>query len=247
MTVKILDIPHLWDIITKADVSSKGTGFKADYVNWARTADLINEHANGWQFSEVTWTDSTGQPQSVFKAPDGTGYVKGQWVLMGTDFKTPPWDQAVMDNRHRAVPYELISSRLVTDSHRRCLCTSAAAAFSLAGKLWAKVEVEDPYHEDAPQPQAKEVKPARTKTEIIAQEFEKFGIGRKELLAWCDVDSLEEIEGSAEITGQLREQFKKCRDGMDPMVVFGIELAEGEAIEGGDTSFNFGENTINEE
>jgi len=43
--------PNLAGIIRKEDVYKKGTGnFSASYVPWARIAQLLHEHASGWDF-----------------------------------------------------------------------------------------------------------------------------------------------------------------------------------------------------
>ena len=55
-----------------------------------------------------------------------------------------------MDNRNNAIAFDKVSARDLTDSHRRCLCTAAAAQFGLAWQLWAREEVENPHRESAP-------------------------------------------------------------------------------------------------
>jgi hypothetical protein len=59
-----------------------------------------------------------------------------------------------MDNRNAAIKFEAIDARDLTDTHRRCLCTAAAAQFGLAWQLWAKEPVENP-HRDEPSAAAK--------------------------------------------------------------------------------------------
>jgi hypothetical protein len=137
--------PNLGDVITKADVDTKGTGtYAADYVNWARVAHLLHVHAPGWQFHLLMAADGG----HVWRAPNGTAYLIGYFE--GPDSqRTPPFPQAVMDNRNAAIQFEKVSARDLTDTHRRCLCTAAAAAFSLAWQLWAKEPVEDPHRAPA--------------------------------------------------------------------------------------------------
>ena len=138
--------PDLGGIITTADIEVKGTGaYQASYVNWARIAHLLHVHAPGWQFHLVP----TANGEHVHRAPDGTGYVMGQFTSP-EGFTTASFPQAVMDNRNNAIPLERISARDVTDTHRRCLCTAAAAQFSLAWQLWAKEPVEDPHRQPEP-------------------------------------------------------------------------------------------------
>lgn len=140
--------PNLGNVITTADVSRKGTGsYAADYVNWCRVGHLLREHAPGWQFHLRT-TPAGGY---IWAAPNNTGYVVGYFI--GPDGQqTPDFPQAVMDNRNAPVAMDRISARDVTDTHRRCLCTAAAAAFGLAWQLWAREPIEDPHRESATAP-----------------------------------------------------------------------------------------------
>ena len=133
--------PNLGNVITTDDVSQKGTGsYKADYVNWCRTMHLLHEHAPGWQFCLAHYADAS----HAWKAPNGTAYVVGYFTGPNGE-RTPDFPQAIMDNRNNAVAYEKVSARDLTDSHRRCLCTAAAAQFGLAWQLWAREEVENPH------------------------------------------------------------------------------------------------------
>jgi len=163
-------IPNLWGVIRPEDISQKGSGnFKADYMNWALTAHLMHEHAPGWDFELVEWDDASGQPQTVYRAPDGSAYVVGRWYLNGTDVKTRKFPQACMDHRNNPILFEHVSARVVTDTERRCRCTSAASAFGLAGELWARVAVEDPHVDDnaAPLPPKREQR-AKPKDKVAA-------------------------------------------------------------------------------
>ena len=142
--------PNLGAVINQADIDKKGTGsYAADYVNWCRTAQLLRENAPGWQFH----LRPTAEGQHVWQAPNGTGYVVGYFEGPG-GATTPDFPQAVMDNRNAAVPLDKIDARDLTDTHRRCLCTAAAAQFGLAWQLWAKEPVENP-HRDEPTAPAK--------------------------------------------------------------------------------------------
>lgn len=134
-------IPHLDAVVTADDVSTKGTGnYKADYVNWCRTAHLLRQHAPDWEF-HLRKAPNGGH---IWEAPNGTGYVVGYFT--GPDFhETADFPQAVMDNRNAAVPMDRIDARDITDTHRRCLCTAAAATFGLAWQLWAREPLEDPH------------------------------------------------------------------------------------------------------
>ena len=138
------DFPQLGGVITPDDISTKGSGsYAADYVNWAKIAHLLHVHAPGWQFTLSSAPDGG----HVWRAPDGSGYVVGYFA--NGDQVTPDFPQACMDNRNNPIPFERITARTLTDTHRRCLCTAAAFSFGLGYELWARVEVENPMREEA--------------------------------------------------------------------------------------------------
>ena len=129
-------LPNLAGVITLSDVKQKGSGsYAADYVPWAKVMQLLNEKANGWLPELIK--DANGE--LVHKAPNGTGFLCIQFV--NGNFGTPVWTYAVMDNRNQAIAYEKISARDLADSHRRGVCSAAAAFFSLGYELWAREEV----------------------------------------------------------------------------------------------------------
>ncbi|MFZ9535680.1 MAG: DUF1071 domain-containing protein [Vulcanococcus sp.] len=139
------DFPQLGGVITPDDISTKGSGsYAADYVNWAKIAHLLHLHAPGWQFTLSTAPDGG----HIWRAPDGSGYVVGYFA--NGEQVTPDFPQACMDNRNNPIPFERITARTLTDTHRRCLCTAAAFAFGLGYELWARVEVENPMRDEAP-------------------------------------------------------------------------------------------------
>jgi hypothetical protein len=129
--------PQLAGVITLSDVKQKGTGsYAADYVAWAKVMQLINQHANGWLPELILTADDSC---FVHRAPDGTGYLCIQFV--NGNCSTPIWPFPITDARNNAIPYDKISARNFTDSHRRGICSAAAAFFSLAFELWAREEV----------------------------------------------------------------------------------------------------------
>ena len=165
--------PNLGNVITTDDVSQKGTGnYKAEYINWCRTMHLLHVHAPGFQFHLAHYVDSG----HVWKAPNGTAYVVGSFT--GPDGqRTPDFPQAVMDNRNNAIAFDKVSARDLTDSHRRCLCTAAAANFGLAWQLWAREEVENPHREE------KKTKPTPApKVKDIANEDQPLSESERDLL-----------------------------------------------------------------
>ena len=128
--------PNLAGVITLSDVKQKGSGsYAADYVPWAKITQLLNEHANGWLPELITSDDAS----YVHRAPNGTGYLCIQFV--NGNCSTPIWPYAITDNRNNPIAYDKISARDLADSHRRGLCSAAAAFFSLAYELWARDEV----------------------------------------------------------------------------------------------------------
>lgn len=154
--------PNLGCVITSADISTKGTGsYAAEYINWCRVAQLLREHAPGWQFHLQHAEDGS----HVWRAPNGTGYVVGMFSGPAGE-TTPDFPQAVMDNRNAAIPFEKISARDLTDAHRRCLCTAAAATFGLGWQLWVKEPIEDPHRDhQQPQPTAPAPRPTNSRAD----------------------------------------------------------------------------------
>ena len=143
-----LSIPNLGGVITTDDVSQKGSGsYKADYVNWCRVAHLLHENAPGWQFN----VQPSPSGSHVWEAPNGTAYVVGFFTGPNGE-RTPDFPQSVMDNRNAPIAFAKVSARDFTDTHRRCLCTAAAATLGLAWQRWAREEIENPHRD--PQPQA---------------------------------------------------------------------------------------------
>lgn len=158
------EIPNLAGVVSKDLVETIGTGsFKASYVNWSRTLNLLHEHASGWCVESVPAADGS----LVHKAPGNGGYLLLRFRhIDGT--VTPEVPQAIMDNRNNPIAYERISARDITDTHRRGACLAAAMTFGLAFELWAKLPLEAGYAADiqAEQPEAtaqkNEAKPARS-------------------------------------------------------------------------------------
>jgi len=147
------EIPNLAGVATKDLVEQIGGGkFSASYINWARTINLLHQHAPGWMVNYVTNNDGG----LVHKAPGAGGYLLiGFEHVDGTS--TPPLPQAVMDHRNNPIPYEKISARDITDTQRRGMCMAAAMTFGLGYELWAKMPLESGYA--APEPTDEETKP----------------------------------------------------------------------------------------
>lgn len=137
-------LPNLAGVVTKDLVETIGSGsFKASYVNWSRTINLIREHAPGW-LPEII---PTAEGELVHRDPVG-GHLRIRWRhIDGT--VTPEIPQAIMDHRNGSIPYEKITSRDVTDTHRRGACLAAAMTFGLGYELWAKMPLESGYSQAA--------------------------------------------------------------------------------------------------
>ena len=142
-----MELPNLAGVITKQDVESKGSGsYKADYISWARTMQLLHQHAPGW-LPDAVLADGGGL---LHCCPNGC-YLLIRFVH--TDGSaTPAVPQAVMDNRMNAIPFDKISARDITDTHRRGLAMAAALQFGLASELWAKNLGENPFRPDQAEP-----------------------------------------------------------------------------------------------
>ena len=155
-----MPFPYLGGAISPNDVSQKGKGsFKADYVTWAKTLQLLNENAPGW--SPELKENSGGQ--HFFLAPDNTAYLLVRFTNLETNEQTNWWPHAITDHQNDPVAFEKINSRRLCDSQRRAVCSAACAAFSLSYELWAREEVTDNDEEampPCPVPTPKETKKA---------------------------------------------------------------------------------------
>jgi len=218
------DFPNLGAVITKADVDTKGTGsYAADYVNWCRVAHLLQDHAPGWQFHLVR----TAEDSHVWQAPNGTAYVIG--CFSGPDgIRTPDFPQAIMDNRNNAIPFEKVTARDLTDAHRRCLCTAAAAQFGLAWQLWAREPVENPHREEAAKPALQQDAP---KAEEPAKPAERTKPAAKKAtgVVFLSDDELEEVKASVKAYAkrdELIDAFKKHFKIMAPRIADRIQFPE---------------------
>ena len=137
-------LPNLAGVIKTTDIYKK---MKFDYVAWAKTAQILREHAPGWQFCLDKSTSEEGISSYIFQAPDGTGFLMGYFENIDTNIKTTLFPFAITDNANR--PLSKISSVNFQNSHRRCLCACACFTFGLAYELWAQIEIEDAKKEEA--------------------------------------------------------------------------------------------------
>jgi len=137
-------LPNLAGVIKTTDIYKK---MKFDYVAWAKTAQILREHAPGWQFCLDKYTSEEGISSYIFQSPDGSGFLMGYFEHIDTSVKTTLFPFAITDNANR--PLKTISAVNFQNSHRRCLCACACFTFGLAYELWAQIEIEDAKKEEA--------------------------------------------------------------------------------------------------
>ncbi len=156
------EIPNLAGVLTQDLVETIGSGsFRASYVNWSRTLNLLRQNAPGWMPDTIKAEDGS----LVHRAPVG-GYLLIRFVHVdGTE--TPAVPQAIMDTRNNAIPYDKITARDITDTQRRGTCMALAFHFGLAFELWAKMPVESGYAEIATEPAKAPEAPSAAK--VVAQ------------------------------------------------------------------------------
>ena len=136
-----MTLPNLAGVATKDLVEKIGTGkFSAAYINWSRTMQLLREHAPGWLVDYVPAEDGS----LLHRAPVGA-ILMIRFRNMETGAVTPALPQAVMDHRNKAIPFDKIDARDITDTQRRGMCMAAAMHFGLAYELWAKMPMENGY------------------------------------------------------------------------------------------------------
>ena len=133
------EIPNLAGIATENLVESIGSGsFSARYINWAKTLNLLHEHAPGW----LPHCVHREEGDVVFRVAN-SGYV--QIYFVNGDTSLPPVVQAIMDNRHKAIPFDAITAVDVSNAIVRGYCKAAAVCFGLAFELWSGDAMESGY------------------------------------------------------------------------------------------------------
>jgi hypothetical protein len=144
-----MGLPNLAGVATDDLVEKIGGGnYQASYINWARTLQMLREHAPGWMPELVPNTAGA----ILHEAPAG-GYLLIRFRHTSGEI-TPEVPQAVMDSRNAAIPFAKITARDITDTHRRGVCMAAAFTFGLAYELWAKLPLESGYQEEQPKPKS---------------------------------------------------------------------------------------------
>ncbi len=133
-------LPNLAGVIKTTDIYKK---MKFDYVAWAKTAQILREHAPGWQFCLDQSSIENELSSYVFKAPDGSGFLMGYFQHIDTGLKTTLFPFAITDNANRPITLDRVSCVNFQNSHRRCLCACACFAFGLAYELWAQIEIDE--------------------------------------------------------------------------------------------------------
>ncbi len=158
-----MTLPNLAGVATKDLVETIGSGsFKASYINWSRTMQLLRENAPGWMVDY----EPAYEGGLLHKAPVGAYLMIRFRHVDGT--VTPALPQAVMDHKNNAIAFDRITARDITDTQRRGMCMAAAMTFGLAYELWAKMPLESGFSSgdtvEAPKaaPAAKKAAPATT-------------------------------------------------------------------------------------
>ena len=145
------NFPNLAGTATNDLIEKIGGGsFAASYINWSRTLQLLRSNAPGWTVE----TKEAPDGGILFQAPVG-GYL--QLRVLHEDGTAGAWvPQAIMDNRNKAISYDKISARDITDTQRRGACLCLAYSFGLGAELWAKMKLEAGWGveegEEAPKP-----------------------------------------------------------------------------------------------
>ena len=165
-----MTIPDLSGLITKEDVNhievktqrkdGSWGSYNIDYTSWAKVSQLLKQNAPGWEFN-LRQSESSN---FVWAAPDGTGffvcYFTGPENQETADFPFP-----IMNHKNFPVAFKSISSRILTDNHRRAYCACACFTFALAHEMWSQEEVQDTALKNAvtnTQPQQKKKQAPKT-------------------------------------------------------------------------------------
>ena len=154
-----MSIPDLSGLITKDDVNHINMGNRQiDYTSWAKITQLIKQNAPGWEFN-LRQSESSN---FVWSAPNGTGFFVCYFTSPEKE-ATADFPYPIMDHRNNPVKFAEISSRVLTDNHRRAYCACSCFTFALAHEMWSQEEVRDTALKNAvtntqPQPQGDPVR-----------------------------------------------------------------------------------------
>jgi hypothetical protein len=156
--------------------------------------------------------------------------------INGSD--TPPFPQAIMDNRNNAIPFEKVTARDLTDAHRRCICTAAAAQFGLAWQLWAREPVENPHREEPAKPALQQDTPKEQPSQVRDTQPEAKPKTKAESKPQAKVvfltdEEVEEIKGwvkAYDKRDDLITAFKKHFKIMAPRIADRIQFPEHKAF-----------------
>mgnify|MGYP003134783601 FL=1 len=203
-----MTFPNLGGVIKADDVFEKGSGsYAASYVAWAKTSQLLRDHAPGWGFYLAAKNE-----EYVWKAPDGSGYL--MCFFENSEEKTPLFPFPIMDKRNNSIPCEKISARTFTDSHRRSLCACAAFTFGLAYELWAKEEIE------SPKESSEHKEPLKQNTEIKKERHSPFFIKAKGFIEQnTDPEKLNQIRQNIERRFNKNEISEQQRNELFQMIL----------------------------
>lgn len=174
------ELPNLKGVATQDLVETIGTGrFQASYINWSRTMQLFRDNAAGWTVEAVFNPEGS----MLHRAPAGGFLLLRLRHFDGT--KTPEVPQAVMDNRNKAIPFDDITARDITDTHRRGSCLVLAFQTGLAHELWAKMPLENGYQpiieqvtQDSKSQTSTTTKPASVGAEVV-KESDFYAVAQK--------------------------------------------------------------------
>ncbi len=223
------EIPNLAGVATQNLVEKIGGGnFQASYINWSRTMQLLREHAPGWEPRLVQDKDGA----ILWRAPVG-GFL--MICFANGDAETMPVPQAVMDQRNAAIPWDKITARDITDTHRRGICLAAAMTFGLAYELWAKLPLESGFrHEEA------DAQPEAPRNAPPAQEVPKDG-GGPGIGAMLRILGFQKDEALALFEANTGRKFFDVRDAAarmtaDEKVKVSAALQAEIALRGADTT-----------
>ena len=139
-----ITIPDLSGLISKEDVNhirvktQNGGSYEIDYISWAKTSQLLKEHAPGWEYH----LRQSNNDNWLFYAPDGTAFFMC-YFTSPEGKSTAEFPFPVMDHRNNPLPVEKIHARVFTDNHRRSLCACACFTFGFAHEMWTQEEVQD--------------------------------------------------------------------------------------------------------
>lgn len=131
------DFMKNYALITIDDIKKDYKGLS--YVSWAKAWRLATEQDPNCSYEIIPKFDNEGVEHLIWDEADGSCLVRTEFTFKG---KTLPMQLSIMDNSHKAVKKEQLTSNLISNSIMRCL-TKNIALFGIGLSVYEGEDIPD--------------------------------------------------------------------------------------------------------